>query len=73
MVVVMDQALFSELVEQAAPGRPGGGVPRLRRPERRQVALRAVSLEDLVAADHRVRLVWRFVEGLDLSRLFAGI
>jgi len=48
-------------------------VPRLRRPERRQVALRAVSLEDLVAADHRVRLVWRFVEGLDLSRLFAGI
>ena len=35
--------------------------------------LRAVSLEDLVAADHRVRLVWRFVEGLDLSRLFAGI
>jgi transposase len=73
MVVVMDQALFSELVEQVSPWRPGGGVPRLRRPERRQVALRAVSLEDLVAADHRVRLVWRFVEGLDLSRLFAGI
>ena len=69
----MDQALFSELVEQVSPWRPGGGVPRLRRPERRQVALRAVSLEDLVAADHRVRLVWRFVEGLDLSRLFAGI
>ena len=69
----MDQGLFGELVEQVTPERLGGGVPRLRRPERRQVELRAVSLEDLVAADHRVRLVWRFVEGLDLSRLLAGI
>jgi transposase len=69
----MDGAWLDGLPEQAAPGRPGGGVPRLRRPERRQVELRAVSLEDLVAADHRVRLVWRFVEGLDLSRLLAGI
>ena len=69
----MDGAWLDGLPEQGAPGRPGGGVPRLRRPERRQVELRAVSLEDLVAADHRVRLVWRFVEGLDLSRLLAGI
>ena len=36
---------------------------------RRQVALRAVDLETLVADEHRVRLVWSFVEGLvpDLS------
>jgi len=45
----------------------------LRLAERRQVELRAVSLDDLVPADHRVRLVWRFVEGLDLSPLYAGI
>lgn len=35
--------------------------------------LRAISLEDLVPADHRVRLVWRFVEGLDLSGFQAAI
>src|SRR3954462_4600751 len=41
--------------------------------ERRQVELRAISLEDLVPADHRVHLVWRFVEGLDLSGFQAAI
>ena len=69
----MDPALFAELPDQAAPDRLGGALPRLRTVERRQVELRAVSLEALVAADHRVRLVWRFVEGLDLSPLYAGI
>jgi len=69
----MDRAWFDALPDQAAPARPGGGRPRLRRPERRQVAWRAVSLDQLVAADHRVRLVWRFVEGLDLAPLYAGI
>jgi transposase len=32
-----------------------------------------VCLEDLVPTDHRVRLVWQFVEGLDLSALYAAI
>jgi transposase len=41
--------------------------------ERRQVEFRPVALDDLVPADHRVRLVWRFVEGLDLSALLADI
>ena len=35
--------------------------------------LRAIGLEDLVPADHRVRLVWRFVAGLDLSGVQAAI
>ena len=48
-------------------------MPRLRRAERRQVELRAVSLDALVADDHRVRLVWRFVEGLDLTALYGAI
>ena len=65
--------LFAELAEQTAPAPRGRGAPRLRTAERRQVELRAVSLEDLVAADHRVRLVWSFVEGLDLSALYQGI
>ena len=46
---------------------------RLRTAERRQVALRPVSLDELVPDDHRVRVVWRFVEGLDLSALLGPI
>jgi transposase len=37
------------------------------------LVLRACSLDDLIAADHPARLVWRFVEGLDVSDLLAGI
>jgi transposase len=65
--------LFGALPEQAAPARPAAGAPRLRVPERRQVALRAVSLEELLPADHRARFVWAFVERLDLSALHARI
>jgi transposase len=68
-----DDELFEALAAQAAPQRTGGGAPRLRTAERRQVELRAVSLDELVGADHRVRLVWRFVEGLDVSRLEAAV
>jgi transposase len=77
MVVVMveraDGGLFGELAEQAAPAGVGVAVARLRRPERRQVALRAVSLEELVADDHRVRQVWAFALRLDLSALHRAI
>ena len=69
----MTSGLFDDLPVQAVPGREGGGRPRLRTAERGQVELRAVSLDDLVPADHRVRLVWRFVEGLDLSAILARI
>jgi transposase len=69
----MTSGWFDDLAEQAVPEREGGGRPRLRTAERGQVELRAVSLDDLVPADHRVRLVWRFVEGLDLSALMAEI
>ena len=73
MVSAMDRALFDELPEQSPPEPAAGGRARLRLPERRQVELRALSLDQLIAADHRVRLVWRFVEGLELSPLYAGI
>lgn len=69
----MDEPLFDALPVQARPEMPSGGRPRLRRPERDQVALRALSLDDLLPAEHRVRLVWAFVAGLDLEPLYARI
>ena len=65
--------LFETLPEQATPKRDDAGIPRLRMAERRQVEWRPVSLEDLVPADHRVRLVWAFVDSLDLSALLRTI
>jgi transposase len=65
--------LFASLPEQSAPERAGGGLPRLRFAERDQITWRPVSLDGLLADDHRVRLVWRFVEGLDLTALHATI
>jgi uncharacterized membrane protein len=47
-----------------------GGAARALRLEianRSQVELRAVDPEALLPPDHRARLVWHFVEGLDLS------
>src|SRR4051794_821046 len=68
-----EDGLFASLPEQSAPERAGGGLPRLRFAERDQIAWRPVSLDGLLADDHRVRLVWRFVEGLDLTPLHATI
>lgn len=47
--------------------------PRLREANRSQVELRPVDLEGLLPADHRARVVWAFVERLDLSRFYASI
>jgi transposase len=63
--------LFGELPEQAKPqaeAAPLGGL-RLREPQRDQIALRAVDIESLVGEDHPVRVIWSYVEGLDLSEL----
>jgi len=68
-----NEELFETLAAQAAPERIGEAAPRLRTAERRQVEWRPVSLEELVPDDHRVRAVWRFVEGLDLSALLGPI
>jgi transposase len=69
----MGDELFEELPEQSGPVRDLGGRPRLRRAERSQVELQATSLDELISEDHPARLVWRFVEGLDLSDLYARI
>jgi transposase len=52
---------------------PLGGVPRLRTPQRRQVEMHYLSLDELLEADHPARLVWQAVGGLNLSRWLANI
>src|SRR5688572_13671889 len=65
--------LFAGLPEHPAPERTYQDKPRLRMAERHQVELRAICLDDLVPTDHRVRMVWTFVEGLDVSALVAAV
>lgn len=54
----------------------GGGVadpPRLRRPDRAQVLLEPVCLEERLAAEHPARSVWAVVERLDLTKFHDAI
>lgn len=49
------------------------GTLRLRRAVRDQVELRMACLDEMIPADHRVRLVWAFVETLDVSALLGRV
>ena len=49
------------------------GAPRVMRPERRQIELRPTDLESLLPEDHKARVVWAWVTGLDLSRFYAQV
>lgn len=65
-----EKELFEGLPEQSvAKAEPGSGKPRMREPERRQVELRPVDLDSLLAVDHPARVIWRYVERLDLTVL----
>lgn len=50
-----------------------GGEARVRRPDRHQLQWDLIDLEGLLAADHRARLVWAFVESLDLETFYSAI
>ena len=69
----MADELFEDLPEQARPQAEARGAPRLRVPERSQIAMQVAALNDLIPGDHPVRAVWAFVEGLDLSTLHDAI
>ena len=49
------------------------GAARVVRPDRRQLRWDMVDLEGLLPADHCARLVWSFVESLNLSPLYAEV
>src|ERR1700752_3437587 len=53
--------------------KPAVGRPRMREPERQQVEWRSVDLDSLLASDHPARVIWSYVEQLDLSALEAAI
>lgn len=67
--------LFEDLADVVKPERPlsGQAEARVLRPERRQIAMRAMDLDGFLAADHRARVVWAWVEGQDISELYAAI
>jgi len=68
------EGLFDDLPEMAAPkAEESGGRPRLREPVRDQIELRAVDLDSIIGADHPVRVIWAYVERLDLRALEALI
>jgi transposase len=62
---------FGELPKRAKArtAAAGRGAPRLREPKRDQVELRTMTLDSLIAPDHLARVIWGYVEGLDLSEL----
>ena len=71
----MTESLFPLPEPQTAKEEPTGAwsPPRLARPNREQMELRAVDLESLLPADHEARAVWEFVESVDVSPLYAEI
>jgi transposase len=65
--------LFADLPIQQRIEMLEAGRPRQREPVRDQIELRAVDLEALVAADHPARVIWAYVEKLDLGELEEAI
>lgn len=65
------KTLFGELPEHAKPQTDAVplAAPRLREPKRDQIELRATDIESLIGEDHPVRVIWSYVEELDLSEL----
>lgn len=59
---------FEERTDQRRPER-ALGQPRLREPVRDQIELRAVDIDSLIGQDHPARVIWAYVEQLDLRVL----
>ena len=70
-----DDTLFpvgEALPQLSLPSRPAG-VPRVQRPVRDQVEFYQGDLDSLIEFDHQVRVVWDFVQGVDVSNLYQFI
>ena len=69
----MDHELFDDVDRQGAGRETLDGAVRLETANRTQVELTPTDLEALLPPGHAARLVWRFVEGLDLQPFYATI
>jgi transposase len=71
----MPDALFPDLDGRAEerPAEPLDRLPRLETANRSQIELTPTDLEALLPPGHAARLVWRFVEGLDVRGFYARI
>ena len=73
---MMNQDTLFPILDVCAPkdaGTPERAPARVQLPVRNQLEIMAVALEDLVAEEHPVRVVWAFVERQDLSALYERI
>jgi transposase len=59
--------------QQDASTQAAGPVPRMKSPDRSQIDPNPKMIDDLIAPDHKARLVWELVQGLDLTPLYAKI
>jgi len=70
----MDPTLFPLPKPEDRPDAEGAaGQPRLKRANREQIRLVPVDLESSLPEEHGARLIWEFVEQLDLRPLYAQI
>src|SRR5687767_14025552 len=58
---------------EAEPAALSRGRPRLRTANRQQIVFRDAPLDALIPEDHPARIVWDYVEGLDLGPLYDRI
>ncbi len=67
--------LFEVPAADAAPvsKEQPAGTPRLKRADRRQIVCLPHALDDLLPEDHEARIIWAYVEGLDLTPLHESI
>jgi transposase len=72
--VMAREGLFEDLPEdgRASEAKAAGRV-RLREPERDQIELRAVDIDSLIGVEHPARVIWSYVEKVDLSALEGAI
>lgn len=69
----MSDPLFPDVDARPVSDSPDERAPRYETANRDQIELHPCDLEALLPPGHAARLVWRFVEGLDLSAFYATI
>jgi transposase len=67
-----DRELFEGLTEQEAPG-GDPGLPRYVEAKRDEIVFQRFEFDELVGADHPARLIWAYVEQVELSELYEQI